>query len=130
MPMYWSTYRFVKIGITFGSIDSINFNGFSPGTPVSVTKADRHDITEILLKVALNTTTIPLILTLYIAECILTENCSNLNLYTIYPVGSTVLPCSAMVFLKLYFQPMMVAGNNLNIYSHVGYCYQSGQCCQ
>jgi hypothetical protein len=30
---------------------------FSPGTPVSSTnKTDRHDITEILLKVALNTT--------------------------------------------------------------------------
>jgi hypothetical protein len=29
--------------------------GFSPGTPVSTTnKTDRHDITEILLKVALN----------------------------------------------------------------------------
>jgi hypothetical protein len=31
---------------------------FSPGTPVSSTnKTDRHDITEILLKVALNTKT-------------------------------------------------------------------------
>jgi hypothetical protein len=31
---------------------------FSPGTPVSSTnKIDRHDMTEILLKVALNTTT-------------------------------------------------------------------------
>jgi len=30
--------------------------GFSPGTPVSSTnKTDHHDITEILLKVALNT---------------------------------------------------------------------------
>jgi hypothetical protein len=30
---------------------------FSPGTPVSSTnKTDRHDITEILLKVSLNTT--------------------------------------------------------------------------
>jgi hypothetical protein len=30
---------------------------FSPGTPVSsINKTDRHDITEILLKVALNTT--------------------------------------------------------------------------
>jgi hypothetical protein len=30
--------------------------GFSPGLPVSSTnKADRHDVTEILLKVALNT---------------------------------------------------------------------------
>ena len=32
---------------------------FSPGTPVSSTnKTDRHDITEILLKVSLNTTTL------------------------------------------------------------------------
>ena len=32
---------------------------FSPGTPVSATnKTDRHDITELLLKVALNTITI------------------------------------------------------------------------
>ena len=31
-------------------------DGFSPGSPVSSTnKTDRHDITEILLKVALNT---------------------------------------------------------------------------
>ena len=34
---------------------------FSPGAPVSSTnKTDRHDITEILLKVALNTITLPL----------------------------------------------------------------------
>jgi hypothetical protein len=33
-----------------------NFSLVSPGTPVSSTnKTDRHDITEILLKVALNT---------------------------------------------------------------------------
>jgi hypothetical protein len=33
--------------------------GFSPGTPVSSTnKTDCHDITEILLKVALNTITL------------------------------------------------------------------------
>jgi hypothetical protein len=33
---------------------------FSPGTPVSSTnKTDRHDITEILLKVAFNTITLP-----------------------------------------------------------------------
>jgi hypothetical protein len=31
---------------------------FSPGTPVSTTnKTDRHDVTEIFLKVALNTIT-------------------------------------------------------------------------
>jgi hypothetical protein len=33
-------------------------DGFSPGTPFSSTiKTDRHDITEILLRVALNTIT-------------------------------------------------------------------------
>jgi hypothetical protein len=32
-------------------------SGFYPGTPVSYTnKTDRHDITELLLQVALNTT--------------------------------------------------------------------------
>jgi len=37
---------------------------FSPGTPVSSTsKTDRHDITEIVLKVALNTIA-PAVLTL------------------------------------------------------------------
>jgi hypothetical protein len=35
---------------------SLSVTWFSPGTPVSYTnKTDRHDITEILLKVALNT---------------------------------------------------------------------------
>jgi hypothetical protein len=39
---------------------------FSPGTQVSSTsKTDRHDITEILLKVALNTITLTLTLELY-----------------------------------------------------------------
>jgi hypothetical protein len=34
----------------------ILYNWFSPGTPVSSTnKIDRHDINEMLLKVALNT---------------------------------------------------------------------------
>ena len=33
---------------------------FSPGTPVFSNRTDRHDITEILLKVALNTTSITL----------------------------------------------------------------------
>jgi hypothetical protein len=37
-------------------IDKTYRQGFSPGTPVSSTnKADHHDITEILLKVELNT---------------------------------------------------------------------------
>ena len=35
---------------------SIPDEGYSPGTPVfSTNKTDRHDITEILLKVTLNT---------------------------------------------------------------------------
>ena len=35
---------------------------FSPGTPISlINKTDRHDITEILLKVALNTLTLTLL---------------------------------------------------------------------
>jgi hypothetical protein len=34
---------------------------FSPGTPVfSTNKTDRHDLTEILLKAALNTITLPI----------------------------------------------------------------------
>jgi hypothetical protein len=37
-----------------------HYDWFSPGTPVSSTsKTDHHDITEILLKVALNTITLP-----------------------------------------------------------------------
>ena len=32
--------------------------GLSPNTPASFTKADRHDITEILLEMALNTITL------------------------------------------------------------------------
>jgi hypothetical protein len=43
---------------TFGS-DLRQVGGRSSGTPVSsINKTDRHDITEILLKVALNTITI------------------------------------------------------------------------
>ena len=39
---------------------------FSPGTPISSTnKADRHDRTEILLKVALNTIIIPITISHY-----------------------------------------------------------------
>jgi hypothetical protein len=49
---------------------------FSPGPPVSSTnKTDRHDITEILLKVALNTILyiIELVLVLNIADILLTK---------------------------------------------------------
>jgi hypothetical protein len=42
---------------------SVTYQWFSPGTTVSSTnKTDRHDITEILLKVALNTITLTPIL--------------------------------------------------------------------
>ena len=43
---------------------------FSPDTPVSSTNnTDRHDITEISLKVALNTKNYPLIIVLSILRC-------------------------------------------------------------
>ena len=58
---------FIHFHITYGSM--LNFNQlrltagrwFSQGTPVSsINKIDRHDITEIVVKVALNTTTLTL----------------------------------------------------------------------
>ena len=40
----------------------LQVGGFFPGTPVfSTNKTDRHDITEILFKVAINTITLTLI---------------------------------------------------------------------
>jgi hypothetical protein len=43
---------------------------FSPGIPVSITnKTDRHDITEVLLKVALNTINQPTNIYLYGTLC-------------------------------------------------------------
>jgi hypothetical protein len=43
---------------------------FSPGPPVSSTnKADRHDVTEILLKVALNTINHTLNKLMFIGDC-------------------------------------------------------------
>ena len=48
---------------------SVTGRWFSPNTPVSSTnKADRHDITEILLKLALDTTTFPNINNLVFGE--------------------------------------------------------------
>ena len=42
---------------------------FSPGTPVSFTnKTDRHDIAEILLKVALSTITLTLTIVIWISK--------------------------------------------------------------
>jgi hypothetical protein len=49
--------NYLKIGKVCQSLAADRW--LSPGTPVSSTnKTDRHDITEILLKVALNTTTL------------------------------------------------------------------------
>ena len=50
-------YSILHYMIKFVS-DLRQVGGFFPGTPVSSTnKTDHHDITEIVLKVALNTTT-------------------------------------------------------------------------
>ena len=60
---------------------------FSPGTPVSATnKTDRHDITEILLKVALNPITITLIspATEYPSHNIIFMYLHVLNLFCVY----------------------------------------------
>jgi len=51
--MYHTIYKQFVQSIQWASI---KYQWFFPGTPVSPTnKTDRHDITEILLKVALNT---------------------------------------------------------------------------
>jgi hypothetical protein len=61
LPKYVNTYKEI-LYITahlFDTICQLHATGrlFSPGNPVSYTnKTDRQDITEILLKVALNTT--------------------------------------------------------------------------
>ena len=64
-----TTNVFVGIPLRRGAIDTtlcdkvcqwlVTGGWFSPGTPVSsINKTDRHDMTEILLKVALNTITL------------------------------------------------------------------------
>ena len=46
----------IQYYVTQGDYTIVAGRWFSPGTPVSsINKTDRHDITEILLKVALNT---------------------------------------------------------------------------
>jgi hypothetical protein len=60
-------FKFVYFSIQNNVIKFVNdlrqVGGFSPGTKVSSTnKTDCHDITEILLKVALNTITLTLTL--------------------------------------------------------------------
>ena len=53
---------------------------FSPGTPVSsINKTDWHDIAEILLKVALNTTTLTLSVTEEAPSLIMMS--ASLNIY-------------------------------------------------
>ena len=54
-PVHGEVYSIQHYVIKFAS-DLLQVGGFSLGTTVSSTdKTDRHDITEILLKVALNT---------------------------------------------------------------------------
>jgi hypothetical protein len=54
-PVHGEVYSIQHYVIKFVS-DSPQAEGFTPGTPGSSTnKTDRHDIAEILLKVALNT---------------------------------------------------------------------------
>ena len=54
-PVHGEVYSIQHYVIKFAS-DLLQVGGFSSSTPVSSTnKTDRHDITEILLKVALNT---------------------------------------------------------------------------
>jgi hypothetical protein len=62
-PIVYHTLIKVLINCTFFGAG----RWFSPGTPVSSTnKTDGHDITEILLKVELNTIILTLPLTLYL----------------------------------------------------------------
>ena len=62
-PIHGEVYSIQHYVIKFLS-DLRQVGGFFPGTPVSSTnKIDRHNITEIFLKVALNTITLTLILT-------------------------------------------------------------------
>ena len=54
-PVHGEVYSIQHYVIKFAS-DLLQVGGFSPSTLVTSTdKTDRHDITEILLKVALNT---------------------------------------------------------------------------
>jgi len=67
---------------------------FSPGTSVSSTnKTDHHDITEILLKVALNTITLTLAL-------IYDYNCNIL--LPVYSFANTI-PCVSFEICHLYY---------------------------
>jgi len=73
-PVRGDVYPIQHYVIKFVS-DLRQVGGFSPGTPVSTTnKTDRHDITEILLKVALN------------HKPITTSNIGRVNAYLIWIV--------------------------------------------
>jgi hypothetical protein len=100
---------------------SATFGGwlFSPGTPVSSTnKNDHHDITEILLKVVLNTINPNLKMYILFLECLY----YSLNVYTIpwmfilfleclyYSLNVYTIPWMCILFLEcLYY--------SLNVYT-------------
>jgi hypothetical protein len=78
--------HFDDIPMSFFSWMNLTFEWCSPGTPVSsVNKTDRHDIPEILLKVALNTINQPPILTGI--NCFIPKQCNYLKY-----IGSESLP--------------------------------------
>jgi hypothetical protein len=69
----------VSLNLDMGEVYNIMWlatgQWFSPGTPVSSTnKTDRHDITEILLKVSLDTITLTLTVSIYKSTKLTTFN--------------------------------------------------------
>jgi len=108
---------------------------FSLGTLVSSTnKIDRHDITEILLKVALNTTTVTLNI-LMLVFCIMYFVFFVLVLWFLpivgYGSGLSILDCPSTFsnFIKrdLYFYQILFAFSKLKITSK-GYWFIFEQC--
>ena len=66
---------------------------FSPGTPVSSTnKTNRHDIIEILLKVALNTTNLTYIVLVIILVCQLRSKVIRIcsMIYILFPIPERI----------------------------------------
>ena len=62
----------------------VRINQIYPGTPVSSTnKTDRHDITEILLKVALNTINLNIIKYITFIMLGMNDSCCNLKPSTV-----------------------------------------------
>ena len=71
---------------------------FSPATPVSSTnKTDRHDITEILLKVSLNTITLILTFISKYATGAILQN-TRIDLHNLFNIR-----CLLYIFLLFYF---------------------------